>query len=81
MKTELVKWRNSLAVRIPAPAAERARLKEGDILEVHVTGEGKIELRLAAKASRLAKLAARISPQNRYPEISGGSERSKENVK
>jgi hypothetical protein len=34
MQTQMVKWGNSLAVRIPKAVVEEARLKEGDSLEI-----------------------------------------------
>ena len=80
MKAQMVKWGNSLAVRIPKPAAEKARLKEGDVLEIEASGEGQIELRRARKVPTLAQLVAQITPQNRYGEISAGAERGKESV-
>jgi hypothetical protein len=33
MKAQMAKWGNSLAVRIPKPILEKARLKEGDFLD------------------------------------------------
>jgi len=42
MRTQMVKWGNSLAVRIPKPVAEAAKLKEGDSLEVEVSAEGRV---------------------------------------
>jgi antitoxin MazE len=80
MKSQMVKWGNSLAVRIPKPAAEKARLKEGDIIEIEASGEGQIELRRPRKVPTLAQLVAQITPQNRYGEISSGAERGKESV-
>jgi antitoxin MazE len=80
MKAQMVKWGNSLAVRIPKPAAEKARLKEGDVLEVEASAEGQIELRRARKVPTLAQLVAQITPQNRYGEISSGAARGKESV-
>src|SRR5215471_18670297 len=80
MKAQMVKWGNSLAVRIPKPAAEKARLKEGDILEVEASAEGQIELRRARKIPTLAQLVDQITPQNRYGEISSGAARGKESV-
>ena len=41
MKAQMAKWGNSLAVRIPKPILEKARLKEGDFLEIQA-GEGQI---------------------------------------
>ena len=79
MKTQMVKWGNSLAVRIPKPVAEEAKLKEGDALEIEVT-EGRVELRRASKVPTLAALVAQITPENRYAEVATGAEVGKEAV-
>jgi antitoxin MazE len=79
MKAQMVKWGNSLAVRIPKPIIEEARLKEGDLLEIEA-GDGQIELRRATKVPTLAQLVSQITPDNRYPEISTGPEAGKERV-
>ena len=36
---QVSKWGNSLAVRLPVSVVEALGLKEGDDIEVHVTGE------------------------------------------
>lgn len=79
MKAQMVKWGNSLAVRIPKPILEEARFKEGDLLEIEA-GEGQIELRRATKIPTLARLVSQITSANRYPEISAGPEVGKERV-
>jgi antitoxin MazE len=79
MKTQMVKWGNSLAVRIPKPVVEEARLKEGDALEIEAA-EGRVELRRATKIPTLAQLVSQITPENRYAEISVGAEVGKEVV-
>jgi antitoxin MazE len=79
MKTQMVKWGNSLAVRIPKPVVEEARLKEGDSLEIEAA-EGRVELRRASKVPTLAQLVSQITPENRYAEISTGAEVGKEVV-
>jgi antitoxin MazE len=79
MKAQMVKWSNSLAVRIPKPILEEARLKESDFLEIEA-GEGQIELRRATKIPTLTQLVSQISPATRYPEISTGPEVGKERV-
>jgi len=58
------KWGNSLAVRIPKPVVEKARLMEGDSLEVEAAAEGLVELRRRAKVPTLA-LASQITSENR----------------
>jgi antitoxin MazE len=79
MKAKIVKWGNSLAVRIPKPAAERARLNEGDSLEIE-TAEGQIALHRISHVPSLSKLVAQITPENRYSEISTADEIGKEAV-
>ena len=37
MHTQIGKWGNSLAVRLPAAVVEALELKEGDEIEIHVT--------------------------------------------
>jgi antitoxin MazE len=80
MKAQMVRWGNSLAVRIPKPIAEEARLKEGDSLEIEVAAEGRVELRRASRMPTLAQLVSQITPENRYTEISTGAEVGKEVV-
>lgn len=79
MKAQMVKWGNSLAVRIPKSVAEKAKLKEGDSLEIEAVAEGHVELRRAAKIPTLAQLISQITLENRYPEVSMGGEAGKEN--
>ena len=79
MKTQMVKWGNSLAVRIPKAAVEGARLQEGDFVEIE-TSEGQIELRRIGPVPTLSKLVAQITPENRYGEISPSREMGKEAV-
>jgi antitoxin MazE len=79
MKAQMVKWGNSLAVRIPKPIIEQARLKEGDFLEIQA-GDGQIQLRRATKIPTLAQLVSQITQENRYSEISAGPEVGKERV-
>jgi antitoxin MazE len=79
MKTQMVKWGNSLAVRIPKPVVVEANLKEGDALEIEVA-DGRVELRRPTRIPTLAQLVSQITPENRYSEISVGAEVGKEVV-
>jgi antitoxin MazE len=76
----MVKWGNSVAIRIPKPVLEAARLREGDSLEIEVAGEGRVELRRATRVPTLTQLVAQITPENRYHEVSSGREVGKEVV-
>ena len=80
MKTQMVKWGNSLAVRIPKHVVEEARMKEGDSLEIEAAADGRVELRLATRIPTLSQLVSQITPENRYAEISTGAEVGKEVV-
>lgn len=80
MKAQLVKWGHSLAIRIPKPVTEAAKLKEGDSLEIVGAGDGRVELRKASKVPTLSQLVAQITPESRYSEISTGGEVGKESV-
>ena len=76
----MVRWGNSLAIRIPKPVAEQAKLKEGDSLEIAAPAEGRLELHRPSKVPTLAQLVARITLENRYAEVSTGKEVGKEPV-
>lgn len=81
MRAQVLKWGNSLAVRIPKPIAEAARLKAGDPLEIEVADDqDSVHLQRIGKIPTLAKLVAQITPENRYSEISAGPEIGKEEV-
>ena len=80
MRTQLVKWGNSLAVRIPKLVVEEAKLKEGDSLEIEAAAEGRVELRRPTKIPTLSQLVSQITPENHYGEISTGAEVGKEVV-
>ena len=80
MKVQMVKWGNSLAVRIPKAVVEEARLKEGDSVDIQATAEGHVELRRASKVPSLTQLISKITPENRYSEISTGKEVGREAV-
>ena len=80
MKTQMVKWGNSLAVRIPKAVVEEAGLKEGDALEIEAAAEGRVELRRPTKLPTLAQLVSQITPENRFAEIRIGGEVGKEVV-
>lgn len=65
MNTQLSKWGNSLAVRLPRGAVEQAGLKEGDQLELRATDAGDMVLRRATRRYTLAELVKSINEQNR----------------
>ncbi|MFL6389618.1 MAG: AbrB/MazE/SpoVT family DNA-binding domain-containing protein [Terriglobales bacterium] len=63
-KAQMVKWGNSLAVRIPKVVAEEAELNEGDELVIEVQSRGALAVKAARKPPTLDELIADITPQN-----------------
>lgn len=80
MRAQIMKWGNSLAVRIPKSIAEEAKLRAGDPLEIEVAEQGCVRLQRTGKIPSLAELVSQITPENRYQEISTGPEVGKESV-
>lgn len=54
---QVAKWGNSLAVRLPQAVVEALALKEGDQIDIQVTGVRALELN---KAPETAELLARL---------------------
>jgi len=77
--TQIVKWGNSLAIRIPKPLAEQAGVEEGDPIVIEAE-RGQIRLKRKGRVPTLKELVAQITPENRYSEISSGPERGQERV-
>jgi len=76
---QIVKWGNSLAVRIPKPLAQEARLREGDSVVIEAA-EGGIQLRRKEKMPTLRQLVAQITEDNRYGETLTGKALGREDV-
>jgi antitoxin MazE len=70
-QAQLVRWGNSLAVRIPKNVADEARLAEGDKLVLKVESPGNVAIKAVEKPS-LEELLERITPENVHREISWG---------
>jgi antitoxin MazE len=80
MQAQVLKWGNSLAIRIPKPIADDARLQLGDRLEIAVAADGVVQIHRAGEIPTLAQLVAQINPENRYAEIPLGPELGREVV-
>lgn len=79
MQGQVLKWGNSLAVRIPKPVADGVRFRAGDAVEIVVDGDT-VQLHRVGKLPTLAQMVAQITPENRYAEVSLGAEIGKEIV-
>jgi antitoxin MazE len=67
-KAQLVKWGNSLAVRIPKVIAEEADIREGDALLIEVQAHRTLAVKAAKKPPTLEELIAKITPENLHRE-------------
>jgi antitoxin MazE len=73
MKTRILKWGNSLALRIPKPFAEEARLAEDSPVEVTVRNGKLVVVPIVEPPFTLEELVSRITPDNRHVETETGS--------
>jgi len=76
--SQLSKWGNSLALRVPKAVIEEARLKEGDLLILDVASNGNIVMRASRPKYELRRLVAGITPKNRHGEIDWGKATDRE---
>lgn len=76
-RARVVKWGNSLGVRIPKAVAEQARLREGDPILIEPS-DGHVELYPTERIPTLEELVAQITPENRYEELNWGPPVGKE---
>jgi antitoxin MazE len=77
-KTQLAKWGNSLAVRIPKSVVGTARLQEGDEVTLAVGKGGAIVMRPARRKYRLDELVSKITARNHHDETDWGPQVGKE---
>jgi antitoxin MazE len=71
IRSRIVKWGNSQAVRIPKTVLDQARLREGEELEIRVEA-GRITLESLNSKLTLESLVARITPENQHHELDWG---------
>ena len=76
--TQVARWGNSLAVRIPRAIVKDAGLSEGDRVSLDLSADGSIVLRSSRRKYSLAELVAGIAKKNRHRETNWGSAQGKE---
>jgi antitoxin MazE len=76
--TQVAKWGNSLAVRIPRAIVREIGLAEGDRLSLALEADGSIVLRSTRRKYSLDQLVAGISKKNRHGETDWGAAQDKE---
>lgn len=83
METQIQKWGNSLALRIPKALAAQSHLEQGTPVELKVENGALVVQPTAPKTKRQRKykledLVAGITEENRHPEIDFGPPVGKE---
>lgn len=63
-KSQLSKWGNSLAIRIPKELAEKASFHDGDVLVLEVEDVGRLSLKTENPPATFEELVAAITPEN-----------------
>lgn len=76
--TQVARWGNSLAVRIPRAIVKDAGLVEGDRVSLDLDADGSIVLRSSRRRYSLEELVAGISKKNRHSETDWGAMHGKE---
>ena len=72
MRTKVLKWGNSLGLRIPKAFAEEVRVAEGSTVELSMEG-GRLIIRLANQTEySLEELLGGITAENLHSEIDTG---------
>ncbi len=72
MHVRVLKWGNSLAVRIPKPLAEDAEVMEGTVLNLAVADGKVVATPVQKKKSSLRQLLAKVNRKNLYAEVDSG---------
>jgi antitoxin MazE len=71
VRTQISKWGNSLAVRIPGPYVKDLSLSEGMNVDIAVIGR-KLVVRPVSQEITLQELVDRITPENCHGETDWG---------
>lgn len=79
MKTNVAKWGNSLAVRLPRHVAEEMRLREGSSVDINVES-GVLVLRPARLRYKLGDLLGGLNPKAMRAAWTWGGDKGREAV-
>lgn len=72
MTTQVQKWGNSLALRLPKAVAEQIDVSEGQDVEMRVE-RGSLVIKAVRRKYRLADLMKSVNQQNRHAEVQWGN--------
>jgi antitoxin MazE len=72
MRVRIQKWGNSLALRIPKPFAEEARVRQGSIVDLSMAEGRLVASPLSRSQWTLARLLAGVTRKNLHREADFG---------
>lgn len=72
LQTQIQKWGNSLAIRIPKPFAVEIGLEQNSTVSVSVI-DGKLVLEPVKPTYTLAELLSQVTPENLHQEVETGA--------
>jgi len=78
MKTAVQKWGNSLALRIPKPFADQAKVRKGTPVSLTLEKGKLVMTPLSGKEISLKQLLAKVKPKNIHAETDWGPAVGKE---
>ena len=71
-ESRVVKWGNTLAIRIPLAIAKQANLNVGESVTLSLAPDGGVVMRPARRKYDLSDLVAQITRKNRHRETDWG---------
>jgi antitoxin MazE len=72
MRVQVQKWGNSLALRIPKPVAEEARIKQGTVVVLSLAKGKLVASPVPEDRHTLKKLLAGVTAENLHAEVDFG---------
>lgn len=72
LQTQIQKWGNSLAIRIPKPFAVEVGLEQNSTVTVSIV-DGKLVLEPVKPEYTLAELLSQVTPENLHQEVETGA--------
>lgn len=77
MRSKIVKWGNSLGLRIPKALAQEVAVREGSVVEIS-SGKGQLIIRPAPARYELEDLLDEVTQDNLHEAIGTGAPRGSE---
>ncbi len=78
MKTQVRKWGNSLALRIPKPLANQVGIEENSPVNLTLRGEELVIVPVTPPPLKLSDLLAQVTEHNLHGEVDTGPEVGRE---